>query len=180
MGFFDYVKAVRKFRDQEDVLETIRRMKQFDGFHLLRNSSLRTGARAGEMLPRANSQYIAWMTVCGGGYLFDTTLLSVEEEDPDLGLSFDTLADYNTPEARRELALPEGYFVIAVRNYGDPICLSAEDDRVYLWNMEEGEFETIWDCFYDFLGDETDTAIEIIGNGDMEPVPIKFQDEEEG
>ena len=36
MGFFNYVKAASKFKDNAYVLETIKRLKDFDEFHCLR------------------------------------------------------------------------------------------------------------------------------------------------
>jgi hypothetical protein len=179
MGLLNYRKAVSKYQDNPSVMETLRRLRDFDEFHCLRDSSLMVGKEAGALLPRPNPAYIGWMSVCEGGLLFDTTLLCVQAEDPDLGVSFSTLAEYNTPEGYQEFGLPDGYFIIGIRSYGDPICLSGQDDAVYLWDCEESAFTTIWDTFFDFLGDEVDSAIELIANGDLEPVPLKLQDSED-
>ena len=45
MGFFNYVKAASKFKDNAYVLETIKRLKDFDEFHCLRDSSLLLAGR---------------------------------------------------------------------------------------------------------------------------------------
>lgn len=175
MGLLNYRKAVSKYQSDPSMMETLRRLRDFDEFHCLRDSSLMAGKEAGALLLRPNPAYIGWMSVCGGGLLFDTTLLCVQAEDLELGVSFSTLNEYNTPESREGFGLPEGYFVIGLRSYGDPICLSDKDDAVYLWDCEEGAFTTVWDTFFDFLGDEVDSAIELIANGDLEPVPLKLQ-----
>ena len=174
MGFFNYDAAIRKFRENETMLETIQRIGMFDEFHCLRDSSLLTARKAAEWMPRANAGYLSWLSVCNGGLMFDTTLLSVFGMDNSLEVEFSTLEEYNNRESYQEFGLPEGYYVIALRSYGDPICLSAEDDRVYLWDCEEGDFTTIWNSFCDFLTDEVDTAIELIADDSLEPIPLKM------
>jgi len=179
MGFFDYAKAANKYKGNELMLETIKRLMSFDEYHCLRNSSLLIGKKAAEAVPKAVEQYIGWMTVCNGGLLFDTTLLSVTELDKELDIEFSTLEEYNNAETYGEMELPEGYFIIGMRSYGDPICLSAADDRVYLWDCEEGDFTTIWNDFINFLADEVDTAIDLIANDDLDPIPLKMDGEDE-
>ena len=178
MAVFDYNRAWQKYKEVPMMLETIKRLQDFDIFHYLRGSNLLLAEKASQLLPHHNQEYIAWMTVCDGGLLFDTTLLSVQAYDSDLDISFSSLEEYNTQEAHQEFALPQGYFCIAIRSYGDPICLSDHDSKVYLWDCEQEAFDTIWDSFEDFLADETDTAIELIGNGDLEPIPVKMNGED--
>ncbi len=177
MGFFHYEKAVRKYRDQPDMLETIKRLHAFDAFHCLRDSSLLLAGKASDRLPCANPQYLSWLTVCSGGLLFDTTLVSITAEDPIIGVEFDTLDELNSTESQTMFMLPDGYYVIAVRSYGDPICLSKEDQRVYLWDCEHNAFTTIWEDFNNFLTDEVDTALELIANGDLDPIPCKTEED---
>ena len=114
MGFFDYARAANKYKDNELMLETIKRLRSFDEYHCLRNSSLLIGKKAAEVLPKSVEQYIGWMTVCNGGLLFDTTLLSVTDLDKELDIEFSTLDEYNNEETYGEMELPEGYFIIGV------------------------------------------------------------------
>lgn len=174
MAFFDYGKAANKYRNDELMMETLKRLRSFDEYHCLRNSNLLVGGRVGEKLPRANQQYIGWMTVCNGGLLFDTTLLSETAMDRELDIEFSSLEEYNNEEIYGEMELPEGYYIIGIRSYGDPICLSSKDDQVYLWDCEENDFTTVWKDFYNFLADEVDTAIDLIANDDLDPIPLKM------
>ena len=175
MGFFNYVKAASKFKDNEYVLETIKRLKDFDEFHCLRDSSLLLAGRINQIIGKAPEEYIKWMSVCNGGMLFDTTLLSIDSQDAQLGIEFSSLEEYNDFSGMQEFMLPSGYSVIAIRGYWDPICISKTDARIYLWDCEQGDFTDIWDTFYDFLADEVDTALELIANKDLEPMhmPLK-------
>lgn len=177
MGFFDYRKAVTKFKDNNYVLDTITRLKDFDEFHCLRNSNLLLAGKISDIIPKAPMEYIKWMSICNGGLLFDTTLLCVSSLDEQIGVEFSALNEYNTSESYKEYNLPDGYAVIAVRSYGDPICVSKSDNRVYLWDCEEMEFTEIWRDFYNFLADEVDTAIELIANEDLEPIPLKMNED---
>ena len=67
MGLLNYRKAVSKYQDNPSVMETLRRLRDFDEFHCLRDSSLMVGKEAGALLPRPNPAYIGWMSVCEGG-----------------------------------------------------------------------------------------------------------------
>ena len=178
MSVMSYKRAKTRYKDDPDMLETIRRMEQFDIFHLLRNGNMATGQKVRSLAKHIPAQMSDWYSICDGGLLFDTSLLSLETHDKELDVDFDTFSDYNTPEMVQMMGLPEGFFIIAIRSYGDPICISAEDDRVYLWDREEAEFDTIWESFNDFLGDETDTAIDMIAEDSLNPIPLKLEEEE--
>lgn len=174
MAVLSYRRARNRYKDDGDMLETLHRMEEFDEFHLLRSGNISTGERVKKLTEKVPDQVVSWYSVCDGGLLFDTALLSLDGHDKDLDVDFDTFGDYNTEELYGMMGLPEGYYIIAVRSYGDPICISQEDGRIYLWDREEQEFDTIWECFNDFLGDETDTAIELIAEDSLEPIPLKL------
>lgn len=179
MGYFNYSKATSKFKNNELVLETIKRLKDFDEFHCLRDSNLLIAGNISKIVNKAPEEYIKWMSVCNGGLLFDTTLLSIDGQDTQIGAEFSTLEEYNTSLRIQGFMLPSGYSVIAIRSYGDPICISKADERIYLWDCEQEEFTDIWDTFYDFLADEVDTALELIANEDLEPIPLKVKESDE-
>ena len=98
----------------------------------------------------------------------------MDNYDNELDLDFASFDENNSEENYKTLGLPEGYYIIGLRSYGDPICVSKDNDKVYLWNVEEQDFDTIWDSFNDFLGDETDASIEMISDGSLEPIPYKL------
>ena len=114
MGFFNYVKAASKFKDNAYVLETIKRLKDFDEFHCLRDSSLLLAGKIDQIIGKAPEEYIKWMSVCNGGMLFDTTLLSIDSQDTQLGIEFSSLEEYNDFSGMQEFMLPPGYSVIAM------------------------------------------------------------------
>lgn len=179
MGYMDYQKVYQKYSKNAFVTKAVKMLEKYDHYHLLRNSSIVKVQQITSVFPHTSQEYLAWMSVCGGGYLFDTVLLSIEEYDKELGLSFDTLNDCNSKEAKKEFGIPDGYIIIAVRSYGDPICLSVSDKKVCLWDCEEGSFATEWGSFYDFLVDEVQSSLDLIANGDLTPIPLKIPDDGE-
>lgn len=162
----------------------LKRLEDTQMYHLLRSSSISNGSKISNMLsgmsPENKRQYVKWMSVCDGGLLYETTLLSLNAYDPQLDMDFDDLESNNTLQAYRELSLPEkGYFVIGMRSYGDPICLGMNDGKVYLYNLEEDDFTEIWDTFFDFLADETDEYMELLADGELDPIPLKLQGDDD-
>ena len=178
MAVLSYKRARNRYKNDPDMLETIRRMEQFDIFHLLRSGNMATSQKVSALTGHVPSLMLDWYSICDGGLLFDTSLLSTDPHDKQLDVDFDTFADYNTGEMYEMMGLPKGFYIIAIRSYGDPICISDKDDRVYLWDREEAEFDTIWESFNDFIGDETDTAIDLIAEDSLEPIPLKLNEEE--
>lgn len=179
MSFFDYKKAKEIYKDNDVMMEVIGVLEEFDTFHCLRDSN-RDAVEVVKSLPcSSNVDYLKWMSLCDGGYLFDTLLLSTVSEDDviDSDVEFSTLDELNNPDVYGDFTLPEGYYIIAMRSYGDPICLSDSDDSVYLYDTEAQEFTTVWDSFADFLADEINEALDLIENGDLMPFPLK-EDEE--
>lgn len=174
MGFIDYQMARSEFKDDKFMLQIIDCLKDDDSFHLLRN-----GAEDANLpFDTPNEQYKNWMTVCDGGLLFSTTLLSLNEYDEMLDLSFSTLDEYNTQERRSSYELPSDYRIIAILNYGDPICVSQLDSRVYLWDSQERKTSTVWETFADFLADEYNIAAQMIEEEVLEPIPMKSGEEQ--
>lgn len=173
MGFFDHHSAQEYYRKDELMAETIHRMEQFQEYHCLRSPAPANAVRPA-FLRDAPEQYLKWLSHCDGGLLFDTVLLSIREYDPELDLEFDQLAQENTADIRGELGLPPAFYIIGYRSYGDPICMREKDLHIYLWDCEAQAFDTIWGTFHDFLSDEVDTAIELIADGSLEPIPLKL------
>ena len=174
MALLDYDNARQVYQDNEDMLETINRMEKFDEFHLLRNGNMVISDQLKMKFSHIPSAVLLWYRVCNGGLLFASTLLSMDNYDNELDLDFASFDENNKEENYKTLGLPEGYYIIGLRSYGDPICVSKDNDKVYLWNVEEQDFDTIWDSFNDFLGDETDASIEMISDGSLEPIPYKL------
>ena len=178
MGILDHQLLLRSFTS--DVMkENVERLEIFNIYHCLRKSSFSSAIKAQEKLGKIPSSFLEWMKYCDGGLLFDTVMLSSRGYDEELDLDFETFDEYNTNDVKGEMALPEGYSVFAIRSYGDPICFNSEtnDGKVYLWNIEKSIFEEIWDSFEDWLTDEIDSAIQLIGEEVLEPLDIKLGDE---
>lgn len=170
MGFFDYDAAKKQFINDPFMIQIINCLEDEDCYHLLRCGN----GKAEIPFQTPNEEYKRWLSVCDGGLLFSTTLLSVTDYDKKLDLSFSTLQEYNTPEQKRHYGLPNGFHVIAVFNYGDPICVSESDSKVYLWDTQENEFATVWESFADFVADEYNTAMQMIQDDALEPIPMKI------
>ena len=178
MGILDNQLLLRSFKS--DVMkENVERLEIFNIYHCLRKSSFSSAIKAQEKLGKIPTSFLEWMKYCDGGLLFDTIMLSTKGYDEELDLDFETFDEYNTNDVKCEMALPEGYSVFAIRSSGDPICFNYEtnDGKVYLWNIEKSIFEEIWDSFEDWLTDEIDSAIQLIGEEVLEPLDIKLGDE---
>ena len=175
MSFANLEKLSAKF-DSELMAGNLRRLLDFDVYHCLLAGSLSTSIKLQNKYRCFPADYLGWLTVCDGGLLFDTVMLSSVGHDAALDLDFDTYEDLNSAESMEAFGLPEGYVVFAMRSYGDPICFHAEskDGKVYLWDVEKQEFSDIWDSFEDWLTEEIDDAIELIAEDALEPLEIKL------
>lgn len=171
MGYVEYNKLNKVYKNDPFMLEVIAGIQQLDKFHLLRNCD-RPSMDLMD-LPASMKEYVKWMKCCDGGYLFSTTLLSFDGYDQNMNLEFNTFEAVNSKENYSSFGLPDGFYIIALFNYGDPVCMTSKDEKVRLWGAEEGEFITIWESFADYLGDELNTAIDMINNGSLYPIPLK-------
>lgn len=171
MGFFDYAQAYEAYRGDERMTAVIGRLEELDAYHLLRG-----GSALWEKLPVKNGAYKKWVSVCDGGMLFSSTLFSISAHDKTLDLNFSTLKQANGGEAKAQWGVPAGYSVIGQWNTGDPICLPDGDDRVCQWDREQGRFDTVWDSFADFLADECNTALHMLQDGVLMPIPLKTEE----
>ena len=164
------------------MLENFKRLQDFDIYHCLLAGTLASTLKIQSQMLKFPQAFLKWIKICDGGLLFDTTMLSSKSYDKDLDLPFSSIEEHNTVDAIREYGLPDGYFVFAVRSYGDPICFKkrGEDERVYLWNREEEAFEEVWDTFEDWLTEEIDTGIQLIAEDVLDPLDIKLIGEDDG
>lgn len=175
MGFFDYAQARKIYRNDKIMTQVIDGLEDMDQYHLLRSSSVN---KAPFNLPDTAEEIKTWLAVCDGGLLFSTTLLGCDDYDEELEISFSALQEWNTKQKHELLGLPNGYLIIAILNYGDPICISPSDSRIYLWDMSEMAFTTVWESFTDFLADEYNTAIQMVEDDALEPVPLKTEEQD--
>ena len=173
MGLFNYKEAYDKYSNDERMQEIIECYKDLDEYHLLRNGSRASADNIKKYLPDSADDYKKWVEICDGGLLFSTTLLGGTGCDNELELEFSTIEEANAPENIKEYALPEGYVIIAVYNYGALVCLSDKDSKVHLWEPEEEKFTTVWESFADYLADEYNTAVSMIEDNALMPVPLK-------
>lgn len=178
MSVLDHNRLLNSFTS--DLMKgNVERLEIFNIYHYLRKASFSAAIIAQDTLGTFPTAFLEWMKYCDGGLLFDTVMLSSKDYDAEEDLYFDTFADYNTSEVKEEMGLPEGYSVFAVRSYGDPLCFHAEsgDEKVYLWNIDEAIFEEVWDTFEDWLTDEIDNAIQLIGEEVLDPIELKLGEE---
>lgn len=180
MGIFNYQEAYEMYKDDKFMLEILNCYTELDTYHLLRSCAHNNTDNFSFPLPCLANDYKKWLSVCDGGLLFSTILLSITEYDDELDLSFSTIQEMNSAEKRKLLNLPNGYMIIAVLNYGDPVCISGSDSKIYLWDTTESVFSTVWDSFTDFLADEYNTAIQMIEDNALEPVPLKVLEKQNG
>ena len=176
MSILDHQLLLNSF-DDELMKGNVERLEIFNLFHCLRKATLSSALKAQSALGRIPPSFLKWLKHCDGGLLFDTVMLCSKEHDAELDLDFDTYEEYNCAEAKEDMGLPAGYAVFAVRSYGDPICFNTEtnDGKVYLWNLENGEFEEVWETFEDWISEEIDTAIELIGEEVLDPLGVKLE-----
>lgn len=177
MGFFNYQQATELYKNDSFMIEIINSLEKVDQYHLLRNRKYVDLRNLENLLPFITNDYRKWISLCDGGLLFSTTLLSTTEYDEELEISFATIQEINTDENLKYFGLPKGYMVIALLNYGDPICLSEKDSKVYLWDNIEKTFSVVWDTFSDFLADEYNTAVQMIEDDALEAIPLKILEE---
>lgn len=172
MGFLNYTQARKKYSGNKIMSLVIDSLEDMDQYQLLRSPCVKGCTFK---LPNTAQELKTWLSVCDGGLLFSTTLLGLDSYDEELDVSFSTLQEWNTRQKHNLLCLPEGYLVIALLNYGDPICLSSSDSKIYLWDTSEMAFTTVWDSFADFLADEYNTAVQMLEDDALEPVPLKME-----
>lgn len=178
MSVLDHKQLLNSF--SSDLMKgNVERLEMFDLYHYLRKASFSAAIVAQDNLGVFPAAFLEWMKYCDGGLLFDTVMLSSKDYDKEFDIYFDTFADYNSAEAKEEMGLPEEYSVFAVRSYGDPICFHSMngDEKVYLWNVEEAVFEEVWDTFEDWLTEEIDSAIQLIGEEVLDPIELKLGEE---
>lgn len=181
MGFISY-KKINKQLLSERMSENFDRLEDFDIYHCLLEGSISSTLKIQSLVGKLPQSFIEWLKICDGGLLFDTTILSSKDYDKDLDLPFGSIEEHNTNDSLLEYGIPEGYFVFAIRSYGDPICLKKGDDdeHVYLWNREENAFEEVWDTFEDWLTEEIDAGVQLIADDVLDPLEIKINGEDDG
>ena len=65
--------------------------------------------------------------------MFDTTLLSIDCQDMQIGIEFSTLEEYNNSSSAQELCCHRIIRSLLYVVMESPICISKEDERIYLW-----------------------------------------------
>lgn len=180
MGLINLSKLSKKYTSGK-MKENVDELIEFDYYHCLLAGGKSVSLDIQSILGDVPSQFLDWLTVCDGGLFFDTVMLSSKEHDDELNLDFDTYKDLNSNEAIENFGLPEGYAVFAFRSYGDPLCfnVSEKDGKVYLWNVEKGDFDDIWDSFEDWMTEEVYDAINLIAEDVLEPLEVKIGGEDD-
>lgn len=165
-----------EFKDNERMIENIERLQEFDLFHYLLSSSEKLKNEISNEYNIKMDELKKWLKYCDGGLLFDTVLLSKQAYDKENNLEFDNYDDYN--KNKKDYGLDDKFCIIGLRSYGDLICINTEenDDKVYLLNLETGEFDDIWCSFTDWMIEEIDEAINLIAEDVLDPIPVKLKE----
>jgi len=174
MTRLNYLKMKEEFKDNEMMLDNINNLEEFDIFHYLLSGTQELEKEICKEYNIKNEELKKWLKYCDGGLLFDTVLLSKQAYDTEAGVEFDSYDDYNKDKA--SYGLDDKFCIIAFRSYGDLICVNTEenDNKVYLFNLEMGQFDDIWDSFVDWITEEIDEAMALIGDEVLEPIDSKL------
>lgn len=172
----DYLKMREEFKNNKMMLDCINNLEEFEEYHYLLVGNDDTKEEVIKQYNINNKEFEKWLKFCDGGILFDTVILSKQAIDNEKELEFDSYDEYNND--KESYGLEEKYCIIAFRSYGDIICINTEqnDEKVYLLNIETGEFDDIWNSFTDWITEEIDEAIKLIADDILEPLPAKLED----
>ena len=175
-------KKINKKELSELMAENYDRLQDFDIYHCLLDGNESSATKIQALVGKITTAYLEWLEICDGGLLFDTTVLASKDYDEELDLPISSIEEYNNADSLLEYGISDEYFIFAVRSYGDPICMKkgGEDERVYLWNNEQKEFEDVWDTFEDWLTEEIDEGIQLIADDVLDPLEIKLNGEDDG
>ena len=175
MGFMDLKLAAETYT-KEPMKTNIKCLLDFDEFHCLLAGNEKIAAHIRKEYAGLPAEYMEWLSLCDGGILFDTVMLSSKQHDDDLDLDFDTYDELNSQESKSAYDLPEGYVIFAILSYGDPVCFSEDekDEKIYLWDAENKEFSDIWNSFADWFTEEIDDAVQLIAEEVLDPMGIKL------
>ena len=77
MGYINYEQVFNKYSKNDFVMHGINMLKKYDYYHLLRDSSIVKSQRIADTFRGLSPEYLAWMYVCGVGYLFDPVPLRI-------------------------------------------------------------------------------------------------------
>ena len=172
---FMNLKEAKKVYTKGFMKDNIENLEEFDAFHCLLASKEDTIEKTKKVLKYIPKQYEEWLKYCDGGMLFDIDILTAHDYSDD-EIDFDNLEENNNEETYNMVDLPKGYVIFALESTGNVFCFNLEekDEKVYLWNIEEKEFTDIWDTFEDWITEEIDIAIEMIGEDVIQPLDIKL------
>jgi len=172
----DYKKMKEEFKNSQMMLDDIENLEEFEEYQYLLVGNENTRNEIINKYNIKNEEFKTWLKYCDGGLLFDTVLLSTQAYDKEKDLEFDSYDDYNND--KQSYGLDEKFCIIGFRSYGDLICVSTEenDNKVYLLDVEKGEFSDIWNSFIDWLTEEVDDAIKLIADETLEPIAAKIED----
>lgn len=175
MGFVDLDKLAKKYTDGQ-MKENVDDLIEFDPYHCLLSGNIISSSKVQKLLGTLPDQFVQWLNICDGGMLFCTVMLSSKGYDSELDLEFETYEEANSQEAKDYFGLPKGFAVFAIKNYGDPLCFNVKenDGKVYHWNVDEKDFDEIWDSFEDWMTEEIVDALDLIAEDVLDPLGIKI------
>ena len=176
MAFVSYDAFEKKYPSGE-MAENIRRLKEMDSYHCLLAGGIRQMEIVKTMAPNLPKDFFSWLEVCDGGMLFDTALLTTSKYDPALDLNFDDYSIFMAQEIRLDNSISENWFVFARAIHSDIYFydLSKKDGHIYQWDIESQQLHQEWPSLAKWLAHRIDEAVELIKDGFLDPMDIKFE-----
>jgi hypothetical protein len=99
--------------------ENIRILKEFDAYHCLLAGDTNSANAVKKRVSDLPGDFLQWLEVCGGGMLFDTTMLTTKSHDAELDLDFETYAACYNTELRNGISISDKWFVFAIAVHSD-------------------------------------------------------------
>jgi len=176
MPFVDYGLLINKY-PVGPMSENIQAIKEFDIFHCLLAGSIERANAVKQRVPDLPKDFLQWLEVCDGGVLFDTTMLTTKSYDAELDLDFETYGDYYDPDLRKDINIPDEWFIFAVAIHSDVFFfdMNKKDGQIYQWDVEEQTIYAEWASFEDWLTDQIHEAIELIADEKIKPLGVKLE-----
>jgi len=170
MPFVDYTLLNNEYPTGQ-MAENVQLLHEFDIFHCLLAGSPERASKVTRRIADLPDDFIKWLGVCDGGMLFDTTMFTTKSLDAELDLEFVIYSDFHKPDIRKNLNIPDEWFVFAVAVHSDLFYFDMEkkDGQVYQWDIEDKLVYAEWKTFEDWLSDQVNEAIELIADEQLMP-----------
>ena len=170
MSYINYELLLNKYPTGE-MNEFVKCLNEFDIYHCLLAGNEDSADAVKKRITGLPDDFLKWLEVCDGGdFFFDITILTTKSDE------FETYDDYPSADIRRDRHLSDDWFVFAKAIHSDVFFfdMSKKDGQVYQWDAEHLKIHASWATFEDWLISELNEALELIAEGELEPLGIKM------